>query len=314
LKINPKIPTWHAHKTGTISACLIAKNETKLLPRCIKSLSGLVDEIILVDTGSTDNTPQLARQLGCKVYHHDWEDDFAKARNYGLTKATMDWILIVDPDEIIAQQDHFKIKRLTSQFEFKSFQIVTRNYGRSQTEQGFTPCQGVYKEEQGWPGYVLSNKTRFFLNNIGIKFYGCYHEMVDWYIVTNKIKAASTQIPIHHYSHEISQKSVEEKRNFYLRLAYKKVRENPQDDQAWWELGVTETIAGFPYKAIQSMKMSLRKGYTQYKRLFTLSKLYKQTNDHEKYNFCFEKGICKLYPALTHLEPNKKDFSSLNTP
>lgn len=85
----------------TVSACMIVKNEERVLARCLDSLKGLVDEIILVDTGSTDGTKEIAKKYNCKVYDFKWIDDFAAARNFSFSKAVMDYIYVADADEVI---------------------------------------------------------------------------------------------------------------------------------------------------------------------------------------------------------------------
>lgn len=84
---------------ATISAALIVKNEEKFLPDCLRSLEGQVDEIIVVDTGSTDKTPDIARDHNCKLSQFPWTGDFAAARNAALECSTGDWILYIDADE-----------------------------------------------------------------------------------------------------------------------------------------------------------------------------------------------------------------------
>ncbi|MBC7084270.1 MAG: glycosyltransferase [Firmicutes bacterium] len=86
-------------KQHQISLCMIVKNEEEFLPGCLDSVKGVVDEIIIVDTGSTDRTVEIARQYGAKVYHYEWNDDFAAARNESLKHATCGWILVLDADE-----------------------------------------------------------------------------------------------------------------------------------------------------------------------------------------------------------------------
>lgn len=83
----------------TLSICMMVKDEEENLKRCLPSLKGLADEIIVVDTGSSDNTINLVKFAGAKVYEHPWEDDFSKHRNQSLSYATSDWVFIVDADE-----------------------------------------------------------------------------------------------------------------------------------------------------------------------------------------------------------------------
>jgi tetratricopeptide (TPR) repeat protein len=87
--------------TLKISLCMIVKDEAALLPRCLDSVQGVVDEIVVVDTGSTDCTVDIAQQFGAAVYHHLWQDDFAVARNESLFYAKGDWILVLDADETL---------------------------------------------------------------------------------------------------------------------------------------------------------------------------------------------------------------------
>lgn len=102
-----------------ISVCMIVKNEIDLLERCISSikekLSRLVDEILVVDTGSTDGTRELATKLGCKVYDFEWCNDFSKARNFSLEKSKNDWVIIMDADEFVGDVDLAGIKEFAQE-------------------------------------------------------------------------------------------------------------------------------------------------------------------------------------------------------
>lgn len=94
-----------------ISACYITKNEEHTLARSLNSLKGQVDELIVVDTGSTDNTLAVAKTYGAQIYHHKWTDDFAAARNVALEKATGDWIIFLDADEYFAEESAAVIRK-----------------------------------------------------------------------------------------------------------------------------------------------------------------------------------------------------------
>lgn len=90
---------------ATVSLCMIVKNEEHHLPRCLSSVRGLMDELIIVDTGSTDRTREIATELGAKVFDFPWIDDFAAARNFSFSKATMDYCMWLDADDILTEKD-----------------------------------------------------------------------------------------------------------------------------------------------------------------------------------------------------------------
>lgn len=92
-------------RTATISACMIVKDEEELLPGCLDSIRDWVDEIIVVDTGSSDGTVEIAESYGARVFHQQWAGDFAKHRNYSMEQASSDWIFIIDADERMHQED-----------------------------------------------------------------------------------------------------------------------------------------------------------------------------------------------------------------
>lgn len=96
----------------TISLCMIVKNEENVLERCLNSAKDLVDEIIIADTGSTDRTKEIAGRFTKKVYDFPWIDDFSAARNFAYDKATKEYILWLDADDIILPEDAVKFKHL----------------------------------------------------------------------------------------------------------------------------------------------------------------------------------------------------------
>ncbi len=113
----------------TISVCMIVKNEEKILGRCLDSLKDIADEIVIVDTGSTDNTKKIAEAYTDRIYDFEWVNDFAKARNYAFSLCGMDYIYSADADEIIDEANKEAFKRLKEVLlpEIDVVQVVYKN-------------------------------------------------------------------------------------------------------------------------------------------------------------------------------------------
>ncbi|MEW6054238.1 MAG: glycosyltransferase [Nitrospirota bacterium] len=102
-------------KEGTISLCMIAKNEEQNIMHALQSVQPVIDEMIVVDTGSTDRTKKIARVFGATVHDFPWTDNFSDARNFSISKATGDWILLLDADEVIAASDYERLRELITE-------------------------------------------------------------------------------------------------------------------------------------------------------------------------------------------------------
>lgn len=96
----------------TISLCMIVKNEEKLLARCLDSIEDLMDEIIIVDTGSTDRTKEVAARYTDRIYDFVWVNDFAAARNFAFSRASMEYIYSADADEVLDEENRENFRRL----------------------------------------------------------------------------------------------------------------------------------------------------------------------------------------------------------
>ncbi len=146
-----------------LSLCMIVKNEEEYLPRCLESVQGVVDQVVIVDTGSTDRTVEIAQSFGAEVYHHPWRNDFSEARNVSLDHAGGDWILYLDADEELVEEDKNKIKPL----------LATTN------------CEGFYMVETNFMGDFAGNDAichptlRIFRNRKEYRFHGALHEQVS---------------------------------------------------------------------------------------------------------------------------------------
>ncbi len=233
-----------------ISACLIAKNEEKWIGECLDHLKTLVSEIILVDTGSTDRTMDIGREKNARVSQVKWENDFSKARNASLSRATQRWILIVDPDERISPKDFDKIKALTEKTDVMAYSFNTRNYSTNTLASGFKPCRGEYPEEKQYPGYFESRKVRLFQNIPTIRFVGSVHELVE---STIKGSVVASDIPIHHYGSSDEVVKEKNKNELYQNQGFKKIKEQPNDWKAHFELGTEFLTSGSPGRAVKEL-------------------------------------------------------------
>lgn len=114
--------------TGTtISLCLIVKDEEKVLSRCLATVKDIADEIIIVDTGSTDRTKEIAAGYTDRIYDFRWNDDFAAARNYAFSQATMEYTLWLDADDILLEEDRQKLRELKKNLD-PSVDAVNMHY------------------------------------------------------------------------------------------------------------------------------------------------------------------------------------------
>lgn len=186
----------------SISLCIIIKDEAKILDKFLKNIKKYVDEIIIVDTGSKDNSKVIAMEHG-PAYDFKWCDDFSKARNFSISKATCDWILGLDPDEEISKKDLEKLKLLTKNKDYLGYRFIQET-----VINGKKYVQGICK---------------LFQNHKGIEFIYPVHESVMPSIKKLNGRVGKTGIVIRHKS-----KYDLKKARYYLRLLEKKAEKWPE--------------------------------------------------------------------------------------
>jgi tetratricopeptide (TPR) repeat protein len=112
----------------TVSLCMIVKDEEAMLPRCLDAVRDWVDEMIVVDTGSTDRTVEIAQERGARVLHHEWQNDFSAARNVSFDAATCDWILYLDADEVLVDGDGPRLRELLTHTWREAIFLIETNH------------------------------------------------------------------------------------------------------------------------------------------------------------------------------------------
>lgn len=152
-----------------LSLCMIVKNEERTLARCLDSVKGLVDEIIIVDTGSTDTTKEIALSYTSNLYDYTWTKDFSAARNESLRKATGKWILVLDADEFVEQGNHDKLRSHIEQAD-------------PSLPQGYllTIMNMTGQNEENMSGMLQSSAARLFPNTPDLYYTRPIHEQLTY--------------------------------------------------------------------------------------------------------------------------------------
>jgi len=230
-------------RKASVSLCMIVKNEEEFLSKCLDRVKSIVDEIIIVDTGSKDRSRDIATVFGAQVFDFEWSDDFAEARNFSINKAKGDWIFIMDADELISPKDYKRFRKISAKKPsgITAVSFVTRNYCHRANTIGWNPNDGHYIQEEAGIGWLPSEKVRLFSNSKEIMFEGVVHEMVDPVLKRNGIKIKKSKIPIHHYG-RLNTDRLDQKGQTYYEIGCKKLAEDGEDISAVRELAIQANI------------------------------------------------------------------------
>lgn len=239
-----------------LSLAMIVKNEAENLPRCLNSVKNCVDEMIIVDTGSTDNTKEIALSYGAKVYDYQWNDDFAEARNYGLQYVSGDWILVLDADEVFNSQVISQIQPLME----KDNSLVIN----------------LIREEIGTISSPYSSLSRLFRRHPDIRFSRPYHALIDDSVIALKQKQQFWQIfdlvevAIQHYGYQPQIIAQQEKSQRALKAMESYFAQNPQDAYVCSKLGALYVSLGEVKKGLKLLKTGLKSNLATPTILFEL--------------------------------------------
>jgi tetratricopeptide (TPR) repeat protein len=224
-----------------LSLCTIVKNEAKNLPRCLESAREVADEMVVVDTGSTDDTVAVAERYGARVVHFSWCDDFSAARNTAVSHARGKWILALDADETLARDARRKLRGLLRDERYQAYLINIRS-----------PLKGTRSQAA-----VINAWPRVFRNRPEIRYEGRVHEQISPSIARLGGTVAATELIIDHlgYHQDFSDQMEKQARN--LALLERELAEHPDDPMTMFHYGEALGLGGRIAEAVDAYRRAI---------------------------------------------------------
>jgi len=207
--------------SAAVSLCMICRNEEKTIFRCLHHVADFVDEMVIVDTGSTDRTVERARHFTDLIFDIPWVDDFSAARNFSLARASGEWILILDADEIIYEAELAALRELVRRgvtgvvLDRHEFEV---NYDRL-----------AFDDDIPWPSIEtrVEPKLRLVQNTGSLRFVGRIHESLD------TTRPADTDVrPRLKFAHYRDRNTKPAKHEYYMSLEEKALISEPRNSNA----------------------------------------------------------------------------------
>ncbi len=287
---NTQVPVKQAAK---LSVVMIAKNEEAFLEDCLKSVQGIADEIVLVDTGSTDRTVEIAKRYGAVVVSHPWNDDFAEARNVALDHATGNWGLWLDADERLTEGDADNLRRLMadSPESVGGYLVNIRNY-----------MQLAEDAEICW-----HRACRVFRLGANTRFTGRIHEQNVRSLQAAGYTISMCKLTIDHWGYAASVMSERNKHERFIRMLTREVEESPDDSyksfhlfnlgNAYYTSGNMQAAADWFEKA--AVEPNPTEEYTAMLYVEWATALYMLQRPEETFRVCARaEAVGIVHPAL----------------
>ena len=227
-----------------LSLCMIVKNEEKLLPRCLSSVRDLVDEMVVVDTGSSDRTVAVAQSFGARVYHFEWCNNFAVARNEALQYVSGEWVLVLDADEVLTSDIVPSMQEAIARPNHLVVNLVRQEVGAVQSP--------------------YSLVSRLFRRHPQVNFSRPYHAMIDdsvaellktephWQIVS------LSPVAIHHYGYQPEAIAAQDKDNRAKHSMEGYLAAHPDDPYVCSKLGALYLRIGQRHDGMELLERGLQ--------------------------------------------------------
>jgi tetratricopeptide (TPR) repeat protein len=275
----------------TVSLCMIVKDEAAMLPRCLAAVRDFVDELIVVDTGSTDDTVEIAESFGARVLHHEWTGDFSAARNVSLDAASGDWLLYLDADEVLVEGDGPRLRELLGQTWREGFFLTETNH--------------VGDLEDG--AAVTHNALRLFRNREAYRFEGRVHEQFAHHLPNLPERVVPSQVRIEHFGYLGAVRDAKEKSRRNLELLQRQLEEGVDTPFLHFNLGSERAAAGDTAGSLVHLETAWEKLESDPERLeygyfpSLASRRVKALNANGRHTDALDAadGVLRLLPSFT---------------
>jgi glycosyltransferase involved in cell wall biosynthesis len=259
---------------------MIVRDEAFFLARCLDAVAGYVDEIVIVDTGSVDATREIAARYTDQLFQFEWVDDFAAARNYSLGKASGDWILVLDADELITPEDLATLRATIRDAHQDAFFLVQYNYNNDPLTRDWQPVTHSTAYSGGYAGYRRNPIARLFRNGKGIHYRGAVHEVIDPSL--EGLSYAQLEVVLHHHMDDDPGKPKKARQLNYLRMIEKALAKGP-DGRLAESAGAVHMYFTEDYPAaIRYFQQAVEAGYEIERNTESLAEAHYRMEDFDK--------------------------------
>lgn len=235
------------------SLCALYKNEERNLEKFLQNHTGLFDEWVMVDTGSTDRSNDIVKSFGITPHFFQWVNHFSIARNYSLTKATKPFIVVLDMDEQVLKEDFERLKTIIKESGKDVYSLLQVNFTPDRGDLNWKSVRTLPSRfHELAPGYIPSPLFRVFRNHKGVEFNGKIHELVGDSVSRLKLSSKITDVPIYHYGWLEARTDEEKKR--------KKETYREMIKQAW-ESDQSPKMAFYYLKTLEDSQEKIRLGF-----------------------------------------------------
>lgn len=230
---------------ATLGLSMIVKNGGEGLRSCLRSVCSLVDQIVIADTGSTDDTVEVAREFGAVVVRCPWTDHYAEARNVALAQMTTDWVLVLDADEELSVEATLKIPQLLECDEkIGGYTVTFRNYFKDRITGMLSSLsrenRDTNERAKGALSHAEHSNCRLFRRNLRIYFTGRIHEGVEAQILAAGLEYRDSGIDVLHFGYLAEESKFAEKQEYYYGITKQAVEETPNNTHLWLQMGMSE--------------------------------------------------------------------------